>query len=163
MKWHHNYFRLAIVIAIVLTSCISTEGRLNAKFDTLPQVNSTLLYEYGDVSSGATGKCVGIFLDRWYGTTLDAETVEKMYSDGFTKNGWIIRPEEVVEIWSTEGEDGLYRAHLDIFADSAVISQEQGDYKLPDSVLTDAVDYQTVYLLSMVYMSPSAAEKCFGQ
>jgi len=163
MKLRRDHFGLAIVTALVLTSCVSAEERLNAKFDTLPQVASTLLYEYGAVSSGATGECIGTSLHRWYGTTLDAKTVAKIYSDGFAENGWSIRPEEVVEIWSTEGEDGLYRVGLDVFADPAVISQEQGSYKLPDSVLYDAVRYQTVYLLSMVYMSPSAADKCFGQ
>jgi len=165
MKLRRGHFWLAIATAtaLVATSCVSAEGRLNAKFDTLPQVDATLLYEHGDVSSGATGNCTVIFLDRWYGTTLDAKTVAKIYSDGFAENGWSIRPEEVVEIWSTEGDDGLYRVRLDVFADPTVISQQQVSYKLPDSVLYDAVRYQTVYLLSMVYMSPYAADKCFGQ
>jgi hypothetical protein len=163
MKLHLGSFWIAIVMALGLISCVSAEDRLKAKFDTLPQVDATLLYEYRDVSSGATGECIGTFLDRWYGTTLDAETVEKIYSNSFVKTGWSIRPEEVVEIWSTEGEDGLYRASLDIFADPAVISQEQGGYKLPDSILHDAVSYQTVYLLGMVYMFPNVAQKCFEQ
>lgn len=162
MRSGYNHFWLAIATALALTSCISPEKRLSAKFDTLPPVASTLLYEYSAVSSGASGECKGTFLHRWYGTALDAETVAKIYSDGFVDNGWSIRPEEVVEIWSTESEDGLYRAGLDAFADPTSISQEQGSYKLPDSVLLDAVHYQTVYLLHMVYMSPSAADKCFG-
>lgn len=159
----HFWLALATVTALVATSCASAEDLLKAKFGTLPQVDATLLYEYGDVSSGATGKCIGIFFDRWYGTTLDAKTVAKIYSDGFAESGWSIRPDEVVEIWSIESEDGLYRAGLDTFSDPTAISQEQGGYKLPDAVLYDAVRYQTVYLLSMVYMSRYAADKCFGQ
>jgi hypothetical protein len=153
-----------VAVAVILYFVLSPkpEQRLMAKFDTLPSTDSTLLYEYGDTSSSATGQCIGIFQDYWYGTALSSEDVINLYSDYFSKNGWNIRPEEVVKIWSQETDDGLYRTVIDVFADQAVISQEQGYYRLPDSVLLEATHYQTVYLLSMTYMSPLAAKRCFG-
>jgi len=154
---------ITIVIVLVLTSCVSAEERLNNKFDTLPEVESTLIYEYTDVFSGATGQCHGTFLVRWFGTDLDAETVSKLYSDGFSEKGWIIRPEEVVEIWSIEGDHGLYRTRPSVFVDPTGISQEQGSYRLPDSVFRELPRYRTVYLISMTYSSSSVAKRCFGK
>ena len=151
------------MLVFMLTSCVSAEERLNSQFDALPEVDSILIYESSSVFSGATGRCKGTFLDRWYGTTLDAETVSKLYTESFSEKDWIIWPEEVVEIWSLESNDGLYRAHLDVFADPTSISQEQGSYRLPNSVSDELARYQTVYLLSMTYMSSSEAKKCFGK
>lgn len=163
MKPRYNSLWSAIVLVFMLTSCVSVEERLNSQFDALPKVDSTLIYEYSSVFSGATGRCKGTFLDRWYGTTLDAETVSKLYTDSFSKKGWNIWPEEVVDIWSLESNDGLYRVHLDVFADPASISQEQGSYRLSDLVSHELSRYQTVYLLGMTYMSSSEAKKCFDK
>ena len=154
---------ITIILVFVLASCVSAEERLNSKFDTLPQIESTLMYDYSADYSGATGRCQGTFLDRWYGTGLDAETVSKIYSDGFSGKGWTIWPEEVVEIWSLEGDDGLYRARPSVFADPTSVSQEQGSYRLPDAVFRELSHYRTVYLISMTYRSSSAAKRCFGK
>ncbi len=163
MKSRYRSLWITMLLVFVLTSCVSAEERLNSKFDTLPEVDSTLVYEYGAEYSGATGRCTGVFLDRWYGTELDAETVLKLYSDGFLKDGWAIWPEDVVEIWSMESNDGLYRTGLDVFAESTSVSQEQADYRLPDSVFREFSHYRTVYLLSMTYRSSSVAKRCFGK
>jgi len=154
---------VTILLAFLLTSCVSAEERLNNKFDTLPEVESTLIYEYSDVFSGATGECHGTFLDRWFGTELDAETVSKLYSVAFSEKGWTIWPEEVVEIWSIEGDNGLYRAGLDVFADPTNISQQQADYRLSESVFRELSHYRTAYLLSMTYSSSSVVKRCFGK
>ena len=149
-------------MASVLSACTSPEDRLKSQFDTLPQVDSTLLYEYSAAYSSATGDCGGTFQDRWYGTSMSTEDVEKLYSDYLSRNGWIIWPEEVVEIWSRESDDGLYRIGVDVFPNSVEISQEQGDYQLPASVLVEASQYQTIYSLNMTYKTLYAAKKCFG-
>ena len=163
MKPRYSSIWIAIFLVFVLTSCVSAEERLNNKFDTLPEVESTLIYEYSDVFSGATGECHGTFLDRWFGTELDAETVSKLYSDAFSGKGWTIWPEEVVEIWSIEGDYGLYRAGLDVFADPTNISQQQADYRLSESVFRELSYYRTVYLLSMNYSFSSVVKRCFGK
>jgi hypothetical protein len=163
MKLRYSSMWIAIFLIFVLTSCVSAEERLNNKFDTLPEVESTLIHEYSDVFSGASGRCHGTFLDRWFGTELDAETVSKLYSDSFSEKGWIIWPEEVVEIWSIEGDNGLYRAGLDVFADPTNISRQQADYRLSESVLHELSRYRTVYLLSITYSSLSVVKKCFGK
>ena len=163
MKSRYRYLLITIVLVFVLTSCVSAEERLNKKFDTLPEVESTLIYEYSDVFSGASGRCHGTFLDRWYGTELDAETVSKLYTDSFSEKGWTIWPEEVVEIWSLESNDGLYRVGLDVFTDLADISQQQDGYKLSESVFRELSHYRTVYLLGMTYRSSSVAKRCFGK
>jgi hypothetical protein len=77
--------------------------------------------------------------------------------------GWSIWPEEVVEIWSKEGENGLYRVHIDVFADPAKISQQQGSYRFPDSEYAELSLQKTVYLLSITYMSSSEATECFDR
>ena len=92
---------------------------------------------------------------------MSDQDVTNFYSDYFSDNGWSVRPEEVVEIWSREDDDGLYRIGVSVFTDPADISQEQGSYRLPASVILEAAHYQTVYLVSMFYMTPYAAEKCF--
>jgi hypothetical protein len=163
MKPRYSSIWIAILLVFVLTSCVSAKERLNNKFDTLPEVESTLIYEYTDVFSGATGRCTGKFVDRWYGTDLDAQTVSKLYSDAFSEKGWIIWPEEVVEIWSIEGDNGLYRAGVSVYADPNSISQEQADYRLPDSIFRELSHYRTVYLLSMTYSPSSVVKRCFGK
>jgi len=152
-----------MVLLFVLTSCVSAEERLNEKFETLPEVESILIYEYSSEYSGATGRCKGTLMDRWYGSEQDSETISKLYSDAFSEKGWIIWPEDVVEIWSIEGDNGLYRVGLDVFAEPASVSQEQASYRLPDSVFRELSQYRTVYLLSMTYRSSAVAKKCFGK
>lgn len=147
-------------MASVLSACTSSEERIKAEFDKLPQTDSVLIYEHGNVSSSATGDCTGTVQDQWYGTTMYAETVAKLYSDYLADNGWSIRATEVVEVWSREGNDGLYRVGIDIFTDPKTIPSEQGSYELPASVLTTASQYPTVYRLSMFYMYPNVAKKC---
>lgn len=146
----------------LLSACVSPEERIKAQFDTLPQPDSTLLYEYSASSSSATGDCAGVFMHRWYGTAMSTEDVAKFYADYLANHGWGIRPEEVVEIWSREDKDGLYRIGVDVFVDPKAISQEQGDYQLPATVLLETSQHATVYLLSMTYMVPYATKKCFG-
>jgi hypothetical protein len=163
MKMRYGLFCLVLAITLTLTSCVSAKNKLNAKFDTLPQIGSTLLYDYSAVFSGATAECRGTLLHRWYGAAIDAEAVTKLYSDSLAKNGWSIWPEEVIKIWSIEGQDGLFRVGVDTFTAADNISKEQGSYQLPDSVLLEATNYQTIYLINMVYMSPSEAKSCFGR
>ena len=163
MKPRYSSIWIVIFLVFVLTSCVSTEERLNNKFDTLPDVESTLIYEYTDVFSGATGQCHGTFMVRWFGTDLETQTVSKLYSDAFSEKGWVIWPEEVVEIWSIEGDNGLYRAGVSVYADPTSISQEQGSYRLPDSVFRELSRYRTVYLLSITYSSSSVVKRCFGK
>ena len=162
MKIRYNFVCLIMFMLLGLAACTSPDEHIDAQFKTLPQVDSTLLYEYGAAYSSATGDCGGRFQDRWYGTSMSAADVRKVFLDYISHNGWSIWPEEVVEIWSQEGKDGLYRMGMDVFSDPASISQQQADYKLPSSVLIDTTHYQTIYLLSMTYRSSYAAKKCFG-
>ena len=146
----------------MLTSCTDPKTLLSAELDTFPNPNSTLLHEYGAVSSSATGDCIVTFMDRWYGTSINIEEITELFSTFFFENGWNIRSEEVVEIWSKKTKDGLYRVGLSTFTDPTAVSQEQGSYRLPDSVLQDFTQHQTIYLLGMTFMYPGPAEKCFG-
>jgi hypothetical protein len=162
MKIHYHFLWLLIFTVLGLVSCTSPEERINAQFDALPHVDSALLYQYGAAASSATGECGGDFQHRWYGTAISDRDVTKFYSTYLSDNGWSVRPEEVVEIWSREEDDGLYRIGVSVFTDPTDISHEQGSYRLPASVMLEAAHYQTVYLVSMFYMTPYATEKCFG-
>jgi len=161
-KSRFSFFWLALLMVWILSACVSPEEHIKAQFDALPQTDSTLLYEYSASFSSATGDCAGVFMHRWHGTAMSKEDVAKFYTDYLTNHGWSIRSEEVVEIWSREDEDGLYRTGVSVFTDPRTISQEQGDYQLPETVLLETSQHPTVYLLSMTYMVPYAAKKCFG-
>jgi len=164
LKLPSRFVRMFIVLILILiSSCTSAEDRLKTEFDALPQANSILLYEYGSVSSGATGDCIGTFLHRWYGSAMRVEEVVKLYEDNLANAGWTFTPDEVGEFWSKENKQGLYQVNLNIFTAPETISQEQGLYKLPNSVLLETVKYQVIYLISMTYLYPSAAKKCFGR
>ena len=154
---------LIALILVLTSSCTSAESRLKAEFDVLPQTASTLLYEYEGTSAGATGECAGTFLHRWYGSAMAVEDVVKMVEDSLSDYGWTILPDEVGKIWSKENKEGLYQVSLNIFDTPKAISQEQGLYKLPDPFMSQATNYQTVYLISMNYTYPSVAKKCFGK
>jgi hypothetical protein len=154
---------LIFFMVLGLASCTSPDERINAQFDTLPLQDSIFLYQYGAASSSATGDCGGVFQHRWYGTATSQEEIANFYADYLSDNGWSILPGEAVKIWSRSGSDGLYRTGVTIFADSADISQEQGSYQLPEKTLLSFTEYRTIYILSMTYMSPRMAEKCFGQ
>jgi hypothetical protein len=162
MKIRYHFACLIMFMVLGLASCASPEERINAQFDTLPQLDSILLYEYGATSSSATGDCGGVFLHRWYGTATSKEDVAKFYTDYLTNNGWSVWSGEAVEIWSRESDDGLYRIGVTVFDDSGDISQEQGNYQLPAMGLLAASQQETVYLLSMTYTVPRVAKKCFG-
>ncbi len=161
-------------MAWILSSCISSEERIkvqpdalspeehiNAQFDTLPQADSTLLYEDGGTSFNAKRDCPRTFQIRWYGTTMYFSTVIKRYRDDFSHNGWWADP--MFDVWGLESADGAYRAGLYIVEDLKKISQEKEDhYKLPASVLAEAAHYRTVYYLDMDYARPDAVKKCRG-
>jgi len=163
MKLYLGSFWLLAFVVIGLTSCASSEERLNSMFEALPQIDSTLLFEYSDTYSSATGECVGVFLDRWYGTSTTSEDVTALYFASLPKDGWNIWPEDVVEIWSLQNSDGLFRMTVDVYNDPGSISQQQANYQLPNSFYPEASHYRTVYLVSMTYRSPAAAERCFGR
>jgi hypothetical protein len=161
LKVQYHYFRLVVLVLLGLVACTSPDEHIKTQFDTLPQPDSTLLYEYGAASSGATGDCGGVFLHRWYGTAMSKEDMTMFYADYLANSGWSIRSEDVVEVWSRESKEGLYRMVIDVFTDPQTISQEQGNYRLPATVLREAHQYQMVYLLSMIHAVPWVAKKCF--
>lgn len=163
MKLQREYLWMALVLISLLTSCTSDEERLSAQFDALPEVKSVLLYQHSSEFSGAAGRCKGTLLDRWYGTDLEPKIISELYEEHLLAKGWSIWPEEVVEIWSKEGENGLYRVHIDVFADPANISQQQGGYRFPDSEYAELSLHKTVYLLNVTYMSSSEATECFDR
>ena len=162
ISWRLKSVIYFLAILTMLTSCTDPKTLLSVELDTFPNPKSTLLYEYSAVSSSATGDCSGTFMHRWYGTSINIEEITEIFSNFFFENDWNIRPGEAVEIWSKKNKEGLYRAGLSTYTDPSAISQEQGSYRLPDSVLQDFTQHQTIYLLGMTFMYPRPAEKCFG-
>jgi hypothetical protein len=163
IKLYIHRIGIALVVVFLLTSCISGKEHLKKKLDTLPNLKSTEIFTHSSEFSGATGRCKGTLLDTWYGTDLASEDILESYRNYFIKEGWAIWPDEVVEIWSLESSDGLYRIHIDAFTDPANIPQQQSSYTLPDSVSDELTRYKTVYLLNMTHMSSSNYKKCFDK
>jgi len=161
-----NYFlkSVALILAttLCLASCISIEKEIIHKLDEFPDADSKLIYEYIGTTGGATGDCIGLFTDRWYGTLLSAEEINEQYTIYLQENGWEIWPDEVVEIWSQEVDEGLYRFGINIFPDSNSFAQERGSYRLPDHVIQEAREYSIVYHTTMIFMTQKSANRCFG-
>jgi hypothetical protein len=135
------------------------EDRISNKLDSLLDFNSTLLYEYRGEFIDEPG-CYGTVVARWYGTDLHTPTVEILYINSFIKEGWSYWPEAAINILMINGDNGMYRSHLLTFAHPAVISQEQSDYRLPDSVFNKFSEFRTVYVIKMTYRPSEVINRC---
>ena len=159
-----NYKVLGVLASLLLTmaSCSSPEEEIRSEFDAFSSSNSTLLYEYKDSSSSATGDCAGMFIDRWYGSEVSYSDIVKMYEDQLPKRGWTLWPEDVVRIWRKQTQAGLFSWHIEAFAGEST-TDPQGEHELPDSFLREAANYSTVYVISVTYKGNFAAKRCFGK
>ena len=158
MKSNCKFAVLLASVLLILTSCSSVEEQIRVEFDTLSPPNSTLLYEYTDTYSGATGDCAGRFIDRWYGSEIAYKDLVEMYEDQLSNRGWVLWPENVARIWRKQSQTGLFSLHIQAFTDEDTIL-----YELPASFLHEAANYPTVYVISLTYKSSSAAKRCFGR
>jgi hypothetical protein len=145
-----------------LASCSSPEKQIQGEFDAFSSSNSTLLYEYEFTSSSATGDCGGMNIDRWYGSEVTYSDITKMYEDQLLEKGWTLWPEHVVRIWRKQTQAGLFSFYITAFT-SKSMANLRNEYKLPDSLLREAAQYSTGYLISIGYMSTFAAQRCFGK
>ncbi len=159
-----NYKVLGILASLFLTlaACSSPEEEIRREFDAFPPSNSTLLYEYKDSESGATGDCAGMFIDRWYGSEVAYNDLVKTYEDQLPKKGWTLWPEDVVRIWRKQTQASLFSWHIEAFTGKST-TDLHGYHKLPDSLLREAANYSTAYVVSVSYMSSFAAKRCFGK
>lgn len=147
---------------LVLTSCRSAEEKIQAEVKSLSLPNSRLLYEYIDTYSGATGSCAGTFIDRWYGSETEYNSLIKVYEDQLLEDGWILWPEDVVRIWRKQSQRGLFSMHMQMLT-SQDTSNPQGLYKLPESFWLEAANYPTIYVVSITYMDAVHTKHCFGK
>jgi hypothetical protein len=162
MKSNCKFAVLLTSALLILVSCSSAEEQIRTEFDTLSPPNSTLLYEYTDTSSSATGDCAGMFIDRWYGSEIAYSDLVGMYEDQLWGEGWVLWPEDVVRIWRKQGQTSLFSLHMQELTDQDM-GNPVGLYELPASFLLEAANYPTVYAISLSYMSNFAAKRCFGR
>lgn len=162
MKSNCKFAVLLASALLILASCSSAEEQIRTEFDTLSPPNSTLLYEYADTYSGATGDCAGMFIDRWYGSEIAYNDLVEMYEDQLWDEGWVLWPEDVVRIWRRQGQTGLFSLSIHDLPDEYK-GNPRGLYELPASFLHEAANYPTAYVISLRYMSNSAAKRCFGR
>lgn len=162
MSLHCKFLGLLISILLLLTACSSTEERIWVEYDILSPPDSALLYEYTDNFSGATGSCAGMFTDRWYGSKLSYDQLTEILEKQLLGKGWVLWPEDVTQIWRKQSQMGLFSLSLQILTEEDT-GNPQGLYKLPDSFLSEAANYPTVYVISLKYMDAFHEKHCFGK
>lgn len=129
--------------------------------DVFAVPDTTLIYEYQDAYSSATGDCAGMFIDRWYGSEMSYENIVKSYEKKFLDDGnWALRPEDATRIWRKQTQNELFSISIEAFTNQNE-SNPLHVYDLPDSLLQATTNYSTVYGISLSYMSKYSAKKCF--
>ncbi len=161
MKLAYKILGLVSSLLLATVACVSSESLIDTEYETLKHPASTLKYEYSFTTSSATGKCVGNAIDRWYGTQEEHGNVLEFFEQQLSGNGWEIWPEDVVQIWRKEDKDGIFTLSLYVFANGEEIDPNRAYYTLPDSILFQATDYQTVYVITLSHMSSADATRCF--
>lgn len=156
---YKTFLGVLVCIFLVLTSCRSTEEKIKAEVKTLSLPNSTLLYEFTDTYSGATGNCAGRFIDRWYGSETEYNNLIKVYEDQLLQEGWTLWPEDVVKIWRKQSQIGLFSIYTQTLT-SQHTSNPRGQYDLPESFWLEAANYPTVYVVSISYMDAVHTRRC---
>ncbi|NIW46904.1 MAG: hypothetical protein GWN30_19775 [Gammaproteobacteria bacterium] len=162
MHFTHIILILLAGISMILTSCSSEQEKIQAEFNTNVLSNSTLLYEYTDTFSGATNNCAGTFIDKWYGSEDVYQDVVKLYDEHLLNTGWVLWPEDVGRIWRKQNRAGLFSLSMTTLTKKRT-TNPRGLYHLPDSLLLEAANYPTVYVISVRYMDAVHVKRCFGK
>ena len=163
MKTCRKSLGFLIGLSILLVSCSSPEEQIRDEFDTdlFSMPTSTLLYEYADTYSSATGDCAGVVVDKWYGSEMDYQEIVERYEKKFTDDEeWTLWSEDVARIWRKQTSNALFSMSIHVLENMDRSNRVQL-YQLPDSFLQEAAEYPTVYAVSLRYMSKYAANKCF--
>lgn len=163
MKSGYKILGLLISAYLLLISCTSPEEKTRTEFNTnaFSVPNTTLLYEYTDTYSNATGSCAGMFIDRWYGSEISYESIVESYEKNLAADKeWVLWPEDVARIWRKQTKNELFSMSIE-----ALTIQDTNNplhlYDLPVSLLQARVQYPTVYGISLKYLSKYGAKKCF--
>jgi hypothetical protein len=164
MKLLRNLFKPFVILLLTLTSCASPSEHLEVEYSKLLHPDATLLYEHADTSSSATGACAGPFVDGWYGSQIGDEELLQKYEDQLLVNGWSYWSEG--QTWRKEVEGGLFSGglfslYIRVLPTGKPIDAGQGHYTLPDSVIQEAIRYETVYFIHIKYMTNYAVKNCF--
>jgi len=163
MKSGRLFLGVLISLVFLLASCTSPEQLIRTRFntDTFSVPNTTLLYEYTDSYSSATGDCAGMFIDRWYGSGMNYQDIVEIYEGRLADDrGWELWPEDVARIWRKQTKDGLFSMST-VALKNKNGSNPLGIYKLPGSFLQETNKYSTTYAISLRYMSNFGVRKCF--
>lgn len=160
-KLTYEIIGLVSSLLLATTACVSSENLIVTEYETLNYPTSTLMYEYSFTTSSATGKCTGNAIDRWYGSEAESGSVLDIFEQQLPENGWEMWPEDVTRIWRKEDRDGLFTFSIHMFALEEEIDPNRAYYTLPDSILLQATEYQTVYVITMSHMSSTDATRCF--
>ena len=164
MSLLRSQYKLFVILLMTLASCASPSEHLEAEYDKLSHPDATLLYEHADTSSSATGACAGPFVDGWYGSEIAGEELLQKYRDRLMANGWSYWSEG--QTWRKEVEGGLFGGglfslYVRVLPTGKPIDAGRGHYTLPDSVIQEAIRYETVHSVHIKYMTNYAVKNCF--
>lgn len=151
---------LIIFLILITTSCTTAEERLAAEYDTLSHPNSILLYEHHFIRSSATGECSVASTNWWYGSkeSVALQDLIGVYKSQLPDNGWVREDDNT---WYKESNGNDLYLSLEVFSDASSINRDQLYYFLPESMLEEAANYQTIYLIDMSYRSEAVRKRCF--
>jgi hypothetical protein len=157
-----KFVLIIVVMVVVLSSCMSVQEKIDLELNRLPITDSDLIYKYGSGFTSDAGECGGAIQERWYGTSVGEIELASIFNVYLVTNGWEIWPGEVADIWSKEGDDGLYRFSFRASSDIADFSQQRASYLIPKSEYEKMDNYDVVYNVSLIFMTFYAANNCFG-
>ena len=149
-----------VLIVFLLVSCTSVEELLTNEHELISHPNATLLYERSFVSAPATGGgCAATWVDLWYGSEIkieDAEYLKNSIDEQMKNNGWINEEGG----WHKETDDGLFGARITLYASADNFKPLLYQYALPQSLITQSLDYPHIYLFGMNNITPTVMKRC---
>lgn len=155
---------LLLILLAGLTSCgPTTDERIAAQGSTIktPQ-GVVLLFEKAFRGQSATGKCLSFSTDRWYGTDRAFEDVLPEHETQLEAAGWVYEEQGYVTAWYKEDDRGRFRVYISDVTESVKEVDFNRTYTISDEQLEEMVDYSTIYLINLHYVSFATIRKCYS-
>lgn len=143
-----NLVTIACLVFFSTVACTNNVKPTLAKsLDAVMLLDSIIIYEKYFTSSGS--ECTGTFLDRWYGTNLEAENVKQEIVNILIQNSW----EKEGDFWyhpSNENGEEI-RLIVDVYVPSN-IENNRFEYTIPNLEFEKMLEFRTIYKYSSLYI-----------
>lgn len=164
MKLANKSLMLCVSLMITLASCVSEQQQPRAELSSLTPPKSVLLYENPHISSGATDECLAAALDQWYASQNKFSDLVTEFERQLPAQGWTLGPEDSSRIWRKQTQEGLFSLYLGDYSNRSEIEfYEMDNGPLPKSLVQEAAQYTTLFVVHVSFMQPEFVKSCFGK